>query len=255
MNQYFDLRCGIPNSTPASISSSPLFISVAESTEILRPMFQRGCAQAWAGVATAIASALQFRNGPPEAVSSRRRTPRGAVPATKLGGRHWKIALCSLSIGISSAPEALHRRQQQRAGHHRRFLVGEQQTLAGRGRRQRRAQPGRAADRGHHIIDRPPRARAARSLPLRPARACGCRRRAIRRSSAWAASAIRARPTPVGNAAPARAGARRCCARRARPRESARGCSASTSSVLQPTEPVEPRTATPIMPAASLVFL
>ena len=40
----------IPNSRQASMSSRPLFISVAESTEILRPIFQRGCAQAWSGV-------------------------------------------------------------------------------------------------------------------------------------------------------------------------------------------------------------
>jgi hypothetical protein len=34
------------NSRQASICSSPLFISVAESTEIFRPITQRGCAQA-----------------------------------------------------------------------------------------------------------------------------------------------------------------------------------------------------------------
>ena len=39
-------RAGKPNNRHASISSSPLFMSVAESTEILRPMTQRGCAQA-----------------------------------------------------------------------------------------------------------------------------------------------------------------------------------------------------------------
>ena len=39
-------RAGRPNSRQASISSRPLFMSVAESTEILRPMTQRGCAQA-----------------------------------------------------------------------------------------------------------------------------------------------------------------------------------------------------------------
>ena len=96
----------MPNSTLASMISSPLFISVAESTEILRPMLQRGCAQAWAGVTFDSASALQFRNGPPEAVNSSRRTPAGASPGRNPGGRHWKIALCSLSIGISSPPPA-----------------------------------------------------------------------------------------------------------------------------------------------------
>ena len=39
-----------PNSRQASMNSSPLFMSVAESTEILRPMTQFGCAQASSGV-------------------------------------------------------------------------------------------------------------------------------------------------------------------------------------------------------------
>ena len=38
------------NSQQASITSSPLFIMVAESTEILRPITQFGWAQACAGV-------------------------------------------------------------------------------------------------------------------------------------------------------------------------------------------------------------
>ena len=55
-------------------------------------------------MARAIASAGQSRNGPPEAVSRSRRTPAGRVPQRAPGGRHWKIALCSLSMGTSSAP-------------------------------------------------------------------------------------------------------------------------------------------------------
>ncbi len=51
------------------MSSSPLFMRVALSTDILRPMFHFGWAQAWAGVAAAIASGLAVRNGPPDAVS------------------------------------------------------------------------------------------------------------------------------------------------------------------------------------------
>ncbi len=47
----------------------------------------------------------QSLNGPPDAVSSILRTPAGAVPSAPSGGRHWKMALCSLSMGISCAPE------------------------------------------------------------------------------------------------------------------------------------------------------
>ena len=65
----------MPNSRQASMSSRPLFIRVAESTEILRPMLQRGWAQAWSGVTPAMASAGVRRKGPPDAVSSTRCTP------------------------------------------------------------------------------------------------------------------------------------------------------------------------------------
>jgi hypothetical protein len=44
---------------------------------------------------------------------------------------HWKIALCSLSIGSNSAPPAVHLGHEHRPGHHQRFLVGEQHALAG----------------------------------------------------------------------------------------------------------------------------
>ena len=35
-----------------------------------------------------------------------RRTPGGSHPGASPGGKHWKMALCSLSIGSSIAPEA-----------------------------------------------------------------------------------------------------------------------------------------------------
>ena len=53
----------------ASISSSPLFIRLAESMLIFDPIDQTGWAAACAGVAAAIRSRVQVRNGPPEAVS------------------------------------------------------------------------------------------------------------------------------------------------------------------------------------------
>jgi len=59
-----------PNSQRASMTSSALFIIVAESTEILRPITQLGWAQASSGVTSASVAGSRWRNGPPEAVST-----------------------------------------------------------------------------------------------------------------------------------------------------------------------------------------
>ena len=61
---------GKPNSHTASISSRPLFISVAESTVILAPMFQLGCRSASRRVTPANSSRFLPKKGPPDAVSS-----------------------------------------------------------------------------------------------------------------------------------------------------------------------------------------
>ena len=53
----------------ASISSSPLFIMVAESMVILAPIDQFGCASACSRVMPRISSNFFPKNGPPEAVS------------------------------------------------------------------------------------------------------------------------------------------------------------------------------------------
>ena len=74
-----------PNSQHASIISRPLFIIVAESTEIFRPMRQRGWAQACSGVTPESSADGVVRNGPPDAVSRILRTP--ARPAAS-SGRH-----------------------------------------------------------------------------------------------------------------------------------------------------------------------
>ena len=97
---------GRSNSQQASINSSPLFMRLAESTEILRPMDQLGCAQACSGVAASICARDHWRKGPPEAVSSTLHTPvrEGRVDAE--AGRHWKMALCSLSMGNRRAPDS-----------------------------------------------------------------------------------------------------------------------------------------------------
>ena len=90
-----------PNRWWASISSSPLFIMVAESTEIFAPITQLGCAMAWRGVTSAISTSERVRNGPPEAVRISRSTLSPRSPRNA-----WKIALCSESTGSSTAPLA-----------------------------------------------------------------------------------------------------------------------------------------------------
>ena len=62
------------------MSSSPLFISVAESTEILRPICQRGCAQACSGVA---AGHLGTRRAQERPAGSREQHAPYALPAVR----------------------------------------------------------------------------------------------------------------------------------------------------------------------------
>ena len=69
------IRLGsMPKSQCASITSSPLFISVAESMVILSPIDQLGCFKAWAGVTADSLAAGTERRGPPEAVRMSLRT-------------------------------------------------------------------------------------------------------------------------------------------------------------------------------------
>ena len=91
--------CGIWNRCLASISSRPLFIMVALSTEILAPIFQFGCATACAGVLSAMAARSSVRKGPPDAVRM-----IFSMPSTRSKSKTWKMALCSLSTGSSVAP-------------------------------------------------------------------------------------------------------------------------------------------------------
>src|SRR5688572_15025065 len=91
----------VSNSQQASISSSPLFIMVAESTDIFRPIFQLGCAQACSGVTESNDSKGAVLKGPPEAVSHILLMAFFCAPAplSLKQGAHCQIALCSLSIG------------------------------------------------------------------------------------------------------------------------------------------------------------
>ena len=90
----------MPKSSWASITSRPLFISVDESMVIFGPIDHVGWASASATVTARSRSAVQPRNGPPDAVSSRRATSVVACTAA----RHWCTAQCSESTGTISAP-------------------------------------------------------------------------------------------------------------------------------------------------------
>ena len=95
---------GTPNRCFASITSSPLFISVALSTVIFAPMLQLGWRRASFAVIWVSSSFVFPKNGPPEAVSKIRFTSLSKLSRFTRAARHWKTALCSESTGMISAP-------------------------------------------------------------------------------------------------------------------------------------------------------
>ena len=106
VHHHIDHLRGHINNQQASINSSPLFIKVAESTEIFGPISQLGCFTAWAGVTAASSAALNSRNGPPEAVSSSLSTPALTLPE----GTENRIVL---GIQWHSVAQTLHRVHKQ----------------------------------------------------------------------------------------------------------------------------------------------
>mmetsp|Transcript_94 Transcript_94/g.253 ORF Transcript_94/g.253 Transcript_94/m.253 type:complete len:209 (+) Transcript_94:597-1223(+) len=81
------------------MTSSPLFMSVAESVVIFGPMDQLGCLRASATVTFLSWSTSQSLKAPPEAVRMIRRMPSSGSP-----WMHWKIAECSESAGRILTP-------------------------------------------------------------------------------------------------------------------------------------------------------
>ena len=90
---------GRPKSQWASMTSNPLFMSVAESIVTFRPMFHVGWFNASFEDIRARSAGLLPRKGPPDAVRTTRSTRSGSCPA-----RHWCTAQCSLSTGRISTP-------------------------------------------------------------------------------------------------------------------------------------------------------
>src|SRR5947207_10669904 len=86
------------NNQRASIISSPLLNSVAESIVIFRPMTQDGCLSARSRVMFGKSSFGVCRKGPPEAVSQSLRTEADGLPkeedrkSTRLNSSHTVIS-------------------------------------------------------------------------------------------------------------------------------------------------------------------
>lgn len=99
MHDNFDCSGGKSNRKCASITSNPLFINVAESIVIFRPIFQFGCLSASATVIEPNVSIGRVRNGPPDEVRISFSTS-SFLPAS----RHCSSAECSESIGMIIAP-------------------------------------------------------------------------------------------------------------------------------------------------------
>ena len=144
---------GASKSQCASITSSPLFIIVAESTEILRPMTQFGWAHASAGVTAASASGAASRKGPPEAVRRMRRTPDLVEIAAKVPRQRLENGVVFAVDGQQHRPVAAHGIDEHRARHDQRFLVGEQHLLPGLRCGKPGPQSSRPDDGGHHAAD------------------------------------------------------------------------------------------------------
>ena len=158
---------GAPNSQCASITSRPLFISVAESTEILRPMRQFGCAQACIRRDRA-----EFRGRGRETVrrmqSARmRRTPAASRSRAVRVRQALENRVVFAVDRQQYRPAFAHRLDEQRAGHHEGFFVREQHTLAGARGGKRRRKPRRTDDSGDHGVglgQRGDRAKASLAL-------------------------------------------------------------------------------------------
>ena len=137
-----------PNSSCASITSRPLFISVDESIVILAPIFHVGCCSASATVTRCELGARCGRGtGPPLAVRTMRRTSVRAPGAQALPDRRV--------LGVDGHDLAAARRPRlgdDRPGRDQALLVREREPLAGFERGDRRRQPGEADDRVEHDV-------------------------------------------------------------------------------------------------------
>ena len=162
-----DLVVDTPNSSWASITSRPLFISVLESIVILGPIDHVGCASASSTVTSASSSADRPRNGPPLAVSTMRADLAGRRRRSQALVDGAVLAVDGHELGAGRRPQRLH----DRAGGDQALLVGEPETLAGAQRLDRDGEPGEPDDAVDHDVGRPRPGRPDRRPPRSPRRA------------------------------------------------------------------------------------
>ena len=175
----------MPNSSWASITSRPLFISVLESMVIFGPIFQVGCASACSTPTSARSAAVRPRNGPPLAVSTIRDDLAAGVDAGSQALMDRAVlAVDGHQFGAGGRPQRLHHR---RPGDEA-LLVGQRQSLAQLQRADRDGEPGEADDTvDHHVgvvgqIGEVGDHLRRTAAPRRP-RPAGCRRRRRRPSA------------------------------------------------------------------------
>ena len=223
-----------PNRWWASISSSPLFISVAESMVIFGPIDQVG----WASAAAGVAAAISLR-APVAERTARRGDGDASRPSRRDARRESGRSRCARNRPAGSRHAARARRaDEQVAGRDQAFLVGEGERRArrrarrssARGRQRRRSprprgQPDAPRPRRRPRRRRRPRCRCRRappSAPRMPRRRRSprrVRRPRGRRGRGFAALALAVTASTA----------------------KASGCAAITARVLVPIEPVAPR--------------
>ena len=147
------------NSQRASIISSPLLNSVAESIVILRPMTHEGCFSACSTVIPETQILASSRNGPPEAVSQSLRTELGWLAVQALENRRV------LAIHRQHAHAVLARlAHDDFAGHDQDLLGCHRDVFAGANGRQRRMQSRSAHDRDQDDVSRGQRGQLQQSF-------------------------------------------------------------------------------------------
>jgi hypothetical protein len=125
---------------------------VAESTEILRPIDQFGCLQASSGVTCSSVPTIALQEGAAGRGQQDLRHAGRFRLARVVAGQRLEDRIV-LAVDRQQGRLVLaHGVHEQLAGHHQRFLVGQQDLLAGARGGQGRRQAGGADDGGHHGV-------------------------------------------------------------------------------------------------------
>ena len=142
---------------------------VAESMVIFGPIDQLGCLSACSSVAARIASRVQVRNGPPEAVRMMRLTSSRRTGAQRLEDR----VVLGIDRQHASRPPPRRVRMNSAPAQTRHSLLASATVAPRSAAASVGFKSGRAADRSHHPVGRPlgrfdqrPPRRCAASMPV-----------------------------------------------------------------------------------------